>query len=86
MSTNSVIKKWGERLGIDQDAAHRLYNEANEAADVQVKWHNGKVAEQQAVKGCLKFEKTARALGFDVNWPGLYPVLYKGSDTFHIPD
>lgn len=61
-----------------------LVRSANATARIQEHYCNGDATEQQANAAIDRFEKKAKALGFSVDWPGLYPVLYKDGQEIYM--
>jgi len=71
------------RLGISVNQLRTLKRKADLAAKVQEAEHNEPHA-PSSDDATGKVEAYAKSLGYGVIWPGLYPVLTKDGQQYHI--
>lgn len=86
MKRIEAIKLWLPHVGIAQHQATRLIKLSEVAEKDQTDWHNGDCKEAKAEKSCNAFESYAGKLGFDVMWPGIFPVLQRDGRDIYLPD
>ena len=81
-------RRWGELNGLSATNVDFLLSKADDAASKQTRYHNFvcKFTEVEADKAINEFERYAVSLGFEVYWPGLYPILKKNGYDIHLPE
>jgi hypothetical protein len=72
-----------QRLGITVSQVRTLKRKCEEAATAQEREHNEQNAPSSQEKTAA-VENYAKSLGYGTIWPGLYPVLTKDGQQFHI--
>lgn len=79
----TVTEALASRLNVKPGQIRRLKNLAEQAANAQTEEHNTPNA-PDSTPAINAVEKYAKSLGYDVMWPGLYPILVKDGNQFHI--
>lgn len=80
MSANTFL---AQRLGISVSQVRTLKRKIELAAKVQEAEHNEPHApNSDEATGAV--QAYAKKLGYGVVWPGLYPILTKGEQQFHL--
>jgi len=74
---------FARNMGIDPQQLRNLCRLADIAAIDQEEQHN---TGKDSSASIAKLEAYAVALGFSVRWPGLYPVLHRDGQPFHLPE
>lgn len=86
MTKQAAIKQFAQLLGISIHQAARLVKLSEEAERAQTDWHNGDAKEEAAEQSCNAFEVAAGKLGFECEWPGMFPLLNREGRSFSLPD
>lgn len=76
-------RAYAQRMNINPQYLRNLCRLADIAAIDQEEEHN---TGKDSIASVAKLEAYARALGFSVQWPGLYPVLYRDGQAFYLPE
>jgi hypothetical protein len=88
MATKLNLDAVAERMGITKRQLRKLMRLCDVAATAQERWHNEDKTglDKAAEAACDAFTALATKYGFTTTWPGIYPALSKGGETFYMPD
>ena len=86
MNRTEAARDFRKLTGTPLHQVIRLLRLCEAAEQAQTDWHNGDGSEQSAESTCVAFEAAAAKLGFECDWPGLFPILVRDGQQFHLPD
>ncbi len=80
------VARFAAEHGLTVDQVEELIRLAHRAHTAGVRACNAPDPQHKEQRAADRFATCARALGFTgVDWPGLWPVLRKGSFDVHLP-
>jgi hypothetical protein len=78
---------WAKRHGIPHGKVNCLMALVTDAYNAQEKEMNGEAGVDSSLPFTNRVATYAKELGFTgIMWPGMYPVLLKGTEQIHLPE